>query len=105
MVLHDVTFNVTAMIWLWSFIFFSRNYTRSIVLKLSQDPRQQKEFQLTHNYKYGVEIWATCSQLDLEVMCKRSKKREDHLIFINFRVKKFIIKNTQKKKNFDVWML
>jgi hypothetical protein len=35
-------------------------------------------------------------------MCKRPKKREDHFIFINYRIKKFTIKNTQKKKNFDV---
>jgi hypothetical protein len=38
----------------------------------------------------------------LEVRCKRSKKREDHLIFINFGVKKFTLKNTPKKENFDV---
>jgi hypothetical protein len=37
----------------------------------------------------------------LEVRCKRPQKREDHLIFMNFIVKKFIVKNTQKK-NFDV---
>jgi hypothetical protein len=29
---------------------------------------------------------------------KDPQKRKDHLIFINFRVKKFIEKNTQKKK-------
>jgi hypothetical protein len=46
-----------------------------------------------------------CAQLDLEVRCKTSKdpkKREGHIIFINFEVKKFTIKNIQKKKNFDV---
>jgi hypothetical protein len=32
------------------------------------------------------------------VRCKRPKKREDHLIFINFGVKKFTLENTQKKK-------
>jgi hypothetical protein len=42
------------------------------------------------------------AQLDLEVICKRPKKGEDHLIFINFGVKKFTQKNTQEKKNFDV---
>jgi hypothetical protein len=41
-----------------------------------------------------------CIQLDLEVSCKRLKKKEDHLIFINFIVKKFMVKNMQKK-NFD----
>jgi hypothetical protein len=39
-----------------------------------------------------------CAQLDLEVMCKRPKKREDHLIFINFGVKHLNVKNTQKNK-------
>jgi hypothetical protein len=29
---------------------------------------------------------------------KDPKKREDHLIFINFGVKKFTLKNSQKKK-------
>jgi hypothetical protein len=31
------------------------------------------------------------------VRCKRPKKKEDHLIFINCGVKKFTVKNTQKK--------
>jgi hypothetical protein len=39
-----------------------------------------------------------CAQLDLEVRCKRPKKREDHLIFTNFGVKKFIGKNTPNNK-------
>jgi hypothetical protein len=33
MVLHDITFNVAATIWIWSFWFFSRIFTWSIVLK------------------------------------------------------------------------
>jgi hypothetical protein len=36
-----------------------------------------------------------------KLVSKDPKKREDHLIFINFGVKKFTLKNTQKKKNFD----
>jgi hypothetical protein len=39
-----------------------------------------------------------CAQLDLEVIAKDPKKREDHLIFINFGVKKFTIKKHPKKK-------
>jgi hypothetical protein len=38
------------------------------------------------------------AQLDLEVRCKSPKKREEHLIFINFGVKKFTLKNTPRKK-------
>jgi hypothetical protein len=36
------------------------------------------------------------------VRCKRpKKKKKNHLIFINFGVKKFTLKNTQKKKTFE----
>jgi hypothetical protein len=35
-------------------------------------------------------------------MCKRPKESEDHIIFINFGVKKFTVRNTQKKKFFNV---
>jgi hypothetical protein len=43
-----------------------------------------------------------CAHLDLEVRGKRPKKGEDHLIFINFEIKKLTVKNTQKKRKFDV---
>jgi hypothetical protein len=33
---------------------------------------------------------------------KDPNKKEDHLIFINFGIKKLTVKNTRKKKNFDV---
>jgi hypothetical protein len=39
-----------------------------------------------------------CAQLYLEVRCIRPKKKKDHLIFINFGVKKFIVKSAQKKE-------
>jgi hypothetical protein len=42
------------------------------------------------------------AQLDLEIRCKRPKIREVHLIFMNFGVKKFTLKNTPEKENFDV---
>jgi hypothetical protein len=38
------------------------------------------------------------AQLDLEVRCKRPKKKKDHVIFIDFGVKKFTLKITPKKK-------
>jgi hypothetical protein len=55
-------------------IFFKKFYKVHSVEVLSQDPHQQKEFKLTHNYKYGVEIYAKYAQLDLELMWKRPKK-------------------------------
>jgi hypothetical protein len=39
-----------------------------------------------------------CTQLDLGVRCKKLRKKKDHLIFINFGVKKFTVKNISKKK-------
>jgi hypothetical protein len=42
------------------------------------------------------------AQLDLKVRCKRPQKREDHLIFSNFGIKKFTLKSNPPKKNFDV---
>jgi hypothetical protein len=39
-----------------------------------------------------------CAQLDLEVISKRPKKIGRSSNFINFGVKKFKIKNTQKKR-------
>jgi hypothetical protein len=35
-------------------------------------------------------------------LAKDPKKRRYHPIFMNFVVKKFIVRNTQKKKNFVV---
>jgi hypothetical protein len=45
MVLHDVTFNVTAMIKMWSFLIFSKKFYKVHSVEVfNQDPRQQKEF-------------------------------------------------------------
>jgi hypothetical protein len=39
------------------------------------------------------------AKLDLEVRCaKDPKKKEDHLVFINFGVKKFTLETPPKKK-------
>ena len=44
-----------------------------------------------------------CAQLDLEVMYKKiRRKKKDHLIFMNFGVKKFTLKKTFKKINFAI---
>jgi hypothetical protein len=39
-----------------------------------------------------------CSTRFGSEMQKTPQKRDDHLIFINFGVKKFILKNTQKRR-------
>jgi hypothetical protein len=103
MVLHDVTFNVTATIWMWSFWFFSRIFTRSTVLKFGVKTPPSTKIILAHSYlQIWSWIWGMYVQLDLEWGAKDPKKREDHLIFINFGVKKFILKNTPEKK---LWCL
>jgi hypothetical protein len=75
-VLHDVIFNVVATIWIWSFWVFSRNFTRSTMLKYWVTTPSTKRILLTHNYKCGVEIWTMCAQLDLKMMHKRAQKKK-----------------------------
>jgi hypothetical protein len=99
MVLYDVTFNVTATIWMWSFWFFSRILTRSIVLKFGVKTPVNKNnsnsliltiLELQFEPCMLDLIWKWCA--------KDLKKWKDHLIFIDFGVKKFTLKNTQKNK-------
>jgi hypothetical protein len=58
-----------------------------------------KKIYLIYTYKSKVGICAMCAQLDLEVMPKKLNKC--HMFFMNFGVKKFVIKNPHQK-NFDV---
>jgi hypothetical protein len=99
MVLHDITFNVSATIWMWSFLFFSRSFTSSIVLKCWVKTPSTKII-LAHSY---LQIWSSnlrlvCSTWFGSDMQKTQKKIEDHLISIHFGVKKFTVKNTPGKK-------
>jgi hypothetical protein len=106
MVLHDVTFNVTAMIWMWSFLFFWRIFTRSIVLKFGvKTPIKKNNSSSLILTNLKLKFEACMLNLIWKWGAKDPKKREDHLIFINFGVKKFALKNTQKNKIFEVWML
>jgi hypothetical protein len=106
MVLHDVTFNVTNTIWMWSFWLFSRNFIRSIVLKFGvKRPVNKNNSSSLILTNLELKFEACMLNLIWKWGAKDPKKREDHLIFINFGVKKFTLKKTPKKKNFDVWML
>jgi hypothetical protein len=91
---------------MWSFWFFSRTFTRSTVFKFWVKTfvnKKNSNSLIITNMELRFEpcvlnlIWKWCP--------KNWKKREDHLIFINFGIKKFRVKNIQKKQNFDVWML
>jgi hypothetical protein len=102
--LHDVTFNVTAMIWMWSCWFFSRNFTKSIVLKFwVKTPINKKNSSslILTNLELGFEPCVL--NLIRKWVVKDPQKRKDHLIFINFRVKKFTIKKQPKKTK--LWCL
>jgi hypothetical protein len=105
-VLHDVTFNVTTTIRMWSFWFFSRIFPRSIVSKFGVktliNKNNSSSLILTN---LELKFDACMFNLIWKWGAKDPKKRKDHLIFINFGVKKFTLKNTPKKKNFEVWML
>jgi hypothetical protein len=88
------------------FYFFSRNFTRSIVLGFwvkTLVNKNNSSSLILRNMELRFEpcvlnlIWKWCA--------KDPKKKEGHLIFINFGVKKFTVKNTENKQNFDVWML
>ena len=50
-------------------------FSSSMLLEfLAMDPLKTKIY-LTHIYKSKLGIWAMCTQLDLEAICKRPKKR------------------------------
>jgi hypothetical protein len=66
-------------------------------------PANKKNFMITY---LELRFELCVPNLIWEREAKDPKKREDHLIFINFGVKKFIVKDIQKKKkNFDILML
>jgi hypothetical protein len=84
------------------FLIFSKKFYKvHNVEVLSQDPINKKNFSslIITNVELRFEpyvfnlIWKLCA--------KNSKKEKDHLNFIDFGVKKIIVKNTQKK-NFYV---
>jgi hypothetical protein len=81
------------------FLIFFKNFTRSIVLKFGVKTPVNKNnsssliltnLELTFEACMLNLIWKWCA--------KDPSKREDHLIFINFGIKKFTLKNTQKRK-------
>jgi hypothetical protein len=91
---------------MWSFLFFSRIFTRAIVLKFGVKTlinKNNSSSLILTNLELKFE--ACMVNLIWKWGAKDPKKREDHLIFINFGMKKFTLKNTPQKKNFDVWML
>jgi hypothetical protein len=52
--------------------------------------------------KFGVKTPVNKNNSSSLILTNLKFKFEACLIFINFGVKKFTLKNTQKKKNFDV---
>jgi hypothetical protein len=80
-------------------VFFKNFYKVRSVVVWSQDPvnkNNSSSFILTN---LELKFEACMLNLIWKWGAKDPKKREDHLIFINFGVKKFALKITQKKKS------
>jgi hypothetical protein len=91
---------------MWSFWFFSRNFTRSTVLKFwGKTPVKKNNSSSLIITSMELRFEPCVRNLIWKWGAKDPKKRDDHLIFINFGVKKFTLRNTQKLFFFDVWML
>jgi hypothetical protein len=65
---------------------------------LSQDPVNKKNFSSLMITNLELRFELCVPNLIWKREAKDPKKREDHLIFINFGIKKFTVKNTQKNK-------
>jgi hypothetical protein len=88
------------------FLIFFKNFTRSIVLKFGvKTPINKNNSSSLIFTNLELKFEACMLNLIWKWGAKDPKKREDYLIFINFGIKKFTLKNTPKKQNFDVWML
>jgi hypothetical protein len=80
MVLHDVIFNVSATIWIWSFWFFSRNLTRSLVLKFWVKTHiNKKNFNSLIITNMDLRYEPCVLNLVWKWWTKDPKKRKDHL--------------------------
>jgi hypothetical protein len=80
------------------FLIFSRILTRSIVLKFGiKTPVNNNNSSSLMLTNLELNFEACMLNLIWKWGAKDPKKREDHLIFINFGVKKFTLKNTPKK--------
>ena len=101
---------MSSLMWLLWFeykvfhFFFKKLYKFHSVEVLSKDHVKQEEFQVTYIYFKPIgEICAMCAQHDLELMPKRSQKKDKYLSYMNYEVKKCTIKNTLKERN--IWCL
>jgi hypothetical protein len=80
-------------------IFFARNFTRSTILKFwVKTPIKKNNSSSLIITNMDLRFEPCMLNLIWKWITKDPEKREDHLIFINFGVMKFILKNTQKKK-------
>jgi hypothetical protein len=87
------------------FLIFFKNFLRSTALKFwvkTPIKKNNSSSFMTTNMELRFE--PCLLNLIWKWGAKDPEKREEHLVIINFGVKKkFTLKNTQKKKNFDVW--
>jgi hypothetical protein len=84
--------------------FFKKVYKLHGIGFFNYNPLLKKKFYPTHTYKSKVEIWATCAQLDLKVMCKRRSKKRIPFNFHEFWSEE-IHSKIIPKKSIDIWTL
>jgi hypothetical protein len=82
-------------------IFYKKFYKVHNIEVLNQDPVNKKNFSLfiIPNMEFRFEPCVLNLIWELQ---KIQIKEKDHLIFINFGVKKFTLENIKKKQNFGV---
>jgi hypothetical protein len=97
MALHNVTFNMTIMTWIWSYWFFSGYKVHSLHV-LRELPIKRMNFSSLIITNMEMRFKLCLHNLISKWGIKDPEKRQDNLIFISFEVKKFILKNTPINK-------
>ena len=80
--MHDVIFNMTTLIWMWSLWSFQEILNVLCCWSFESRPMSTKSYTYTYKPKGG--IWAICAQLDLKVIYKGFKKERRLTNFYKF---------------------
>jgi hypothetical protein len=81
------------------FLLFFKTFTRSWVLKFwVKTPINKRNLSSFISINVELRFEPCMLNLILKYCAKDPKKGEDHLIFINFGIKKFTVRNTPQKK-------
>ena len=96
MVLHDVIFNVTFMIWSFGFLKKFYNFHSIRIMSLGPINKKNSNSRILTNIELKIEpcvlnlIWKWYTNYP--------KEKEYHLIFMKFGAKKLVVKSTSKEQ-------